>query len=150
MNIRNLLIVSAVAGIGLYDDWQKISKKGSEGLSVRYKFLLLTLAVLSGGHSAAAQSATPSDTAALLMTRAKAAMDAKQIDVALKLALDALEGVVDRLHVAAQLLADLLVALALDVEPEHVDLEAGEERAGGALRRARNPFPQDSVGPIRA
>jgi phospho-N-acetylmuramoyl-pentapeptide-transferase len=41
-----LLIVSAVAGIGLYDDWQKISKKGSEGLSVRYKFLLLTLAVV--------------------------------------------------------------------------------------------------------
>ena len=41
-----LVIVSAVAGIGLYDDWQKISKKGSEGLSVRYKFLLLTLAVV--------------------------------------------------------------------------------------------------------
>jgi phospho-N-acetylmuramoyl-pentapeptide-transferase len=41
-----LLIVSAVAGIGLYDDWQKISKKGSEGLSVRYKFLLLTLTVV--------------------------------------------------------------------------------------------------------
>ena len=41
-----LLIVSAVAGIGLYDDWQKISKGGSEGLSVRYKLLLLTLAVV--------------------------------------------------------------------------------------------------------
>jgi phospho-N-acetylmuramoyl-pentapeptide-transferase len=41
-----LLIVSAVAGIGLYDDWQKISKEGSEGLSVRYKLLLLTLAVV--------------------------------------------------------------------------------------------------------
>src|SRR3712207_3235791 len=41
-----LLIVSAVAGIGLYDDWQKISKGGSEGLSVRYKFLLLTLTVV--------------------------------------------------------------------------------------------------------
>jgi phospho-N-acetylmuramoyl-pentapeptide-transferase len=41
-----LLIVSAVAGIGLYDDWQKISKKGNEGLSVRYKFLLLTLTVV--------------------------------------------------------------------------------------------------------
>jgi phospho-N-acetylmuramoyl-pentapeptide-transferase len=41
-----LLIVSAVAGIGLYDDWQKISKKGSEGLSVRFKFLLLTLTVV--------------------------------------------------------------------------------------------------------
>lgn len=40
-----LLLVSAVAGIGLYDDWQKISKRRSEGLSVRYKFLLLTLAV---------------------------------------------------------------------------------------------------------
>ena len=44
--LATLLIVSAVAGIGLYDDWQKISKKGSEGLSVRYKFLLLTLAVV--------------------------------------------------------------------------------------------------------
>src|ERR671914_1970953 len=41
-----LLIISAVAGIGLYDDWQKISKKGNEGLSVRYKFLLLTLTVV--------------------------------------------------------------------------------------------------------
>jgi phospho-N-acetylmuramoyl-pentapeptide-transferase len=41
-----LLIVSAVAGIGLYDDWQKISKGRSEGLSVRYKLLLLTLAVV--------------------------------------------------------------------------------------------------------
>ena len=41
-----LLLVSAVASIGLYDDWQKISKRRSEGLSVRYKFLLLTLAVV--------------------------------------------------------------------------------------------------------
>src|ERR671914_74771 len=41
-----LLIVSVVAAIGLYDDWQKISKGGSEGLSVRYKLLLLTLAVV--------------------------------------------------------------------------------------------------------
>ena len=40
-----LLLVSSVAGIGLYDDWQKISKKRSEGLSVRYKFLLLTVTV---------------------------------------------------------------------------------------------------------
>jgi phospho-N-acetylmuramoyl-pentapeptide-transferase len=44
--LATLLIVSAVAGIGLYDDWQKISKRGSEGLSVRYKLLLLTLAVV--------------------------------------------------------------------------------------------------------
>jgi len=35
-----------VAGIGLYDDWQKISNRRNEGLSVRYKFLLLTLAVV--------------------------------------------------------------------------------------------------------
>jgi phospho-N-acetylmuramoyl-pentapeptide-transferase len=41
-----LLIVSAVAGIGLYDDWQKISKGGNEGLSVRYKLVLLVLAVV--------------------------------------------------------------------------------------------------------
>lgn len=41
-----LILVSTVAGIGLYDDWQKISKRRSEGLSVRYKFLLLTLAVV--------------------------------------------------------------------------------------------------------
>ena len=44
--LATLLLVSAVAGIGLYDDWQKISKKRPEGLSVRYKFLLLTLAVV--------------------------------------------------------------------------------------------------------
>ena len=41
-----LLIVSTVAGIGLYDDWQKLSRQRPEGLSVRYKFLLLTLAVV--------------------------------------------------------------------------------------------------------
>ena len=41
-----LLIVATVAGIGLYDDWQKISKQRPEGLSARYKFLLLTLAVV--------------------------------------------------------------------------------------------------------
>jgi phospho-N-acetylmuramoyl-pentapeptide-transferase len=44
--LTTLLLVSAVAGIGLYDDWQKISKKRSEGLSVRYKLLLLTMTVV--------------------------------------------------------------------------------------------------------
>ncbi len=44
--LATLLLVSAVAGIGLYDDWQKISRQRPEGLSVRYKFLLLTLAVV--------------------------------------------------------------------------------------------------------
>jgi phospho-N-acetylmuramoyl-pentapeptide-transferase len=44
--LTTLLLVSAVAGIGLYDDWQKISKKRSDGLSVRYKFLLLSLTVV--------------------------------------------------------------------------------------------------------
>ncbi len=41
-----MLLVSSVAGIGLYDDWQKISARRSEGLSVKYKFLLLTLTVV--------------------------------------------------------------------------------------------------------
>ena len=41
-----LLLVAVVAGICLYDDWQKISKKRPEGLSARYKFGLLTLAVV--------------------------------------------------------------------------------------------------------
>ena len=41
-----LLLVTVVAGIGLYDDWQKISKKRPEGLSARYKFALLMLAVV--------------------------------------------------------------------------------------------------------
>ena len=44
--LTTLLLVSAVAGIGLYDDWQKISNRHNEGLSVRYKFLLLSLTVL--------------------------------------------------------------------------------------------------------
>ncbi|CAN5118305.1 phospho-N-acetylmuramoyl-pentapeptide-transferase [soil metagenome] len=44
--LTTLLLVSAVAGIGLYDDWQKVSNRRNEGLSVRYKFLLLTLAVV--------------------------------------------------------------------------------------------------------
>ena len=41
-----LLVIATVAGIGLYDDWQKVSRQRPEGLSVRYKFLLLTLAVV--------------------------------------------------------------------------------------------------------
>jgi phospho-N-acetylmuramoyl-pentapeptide-transferase len=41
-----LLIIATVAGIGLYDDWQKIAKQRPEGLSVGYKILLLTLAVV--------------------------------------------------------------------------------------------------------
>jgi phospho-N-acetylmuramoyl-pentapeptide-transferase len=44
--LTTLLLVSAVAGIGPYDDWQKISNRRNEGLSVRYKFLLLSLTVL--------------------------------------------------------------------------------------------------------
>ncbi|MDP9476991.1 MAG: phospho-N-acetylmuramoyl-pentapeptide-transferase [Actinomycetota bacterium] len=44
--LTTMLLVAVVAGIGLYDDWQKISKERSEGLSARYKFLLLTLAVV--------------------------------------------------------------------------------------------------------
>lgn len=41
-----LLLVGVVASVGLYDDWQKISKQRPEGLSARYKFGLLTLAVV--------------------------------------------------------------------------------------------------------
>jgi phospho-N-acetylmuramoyl-pentapeptide-transferase len=44
--LTTLMLVAVVAGIGLYDDWQKVSKKRPEGLSARYKFLLLTLAVV--------------------------------------------------------------------------------------------------------
>lgn len=44
--LTTMLLVSSVAGIGLYDDWQKISTRRSEGLSVKYKFLLLTLTVV--------------------------------------------------------------------------------------------------------
>ncbi|MGI8911303.1 MAG: phospho-N-acetylmuramoyl-pentapeptide-transferase [Rubrobacteraceae bacterium] len=41
-----LLIVGVTAGIGLYDDWQKISRQRSEGLSVKYKFMLLAVTVV--------------------------------------------------------------------------------------------------------
>lgn len=44
--VAMLLLVVVTAGIGLYDDWQKISKKRSEGLSVKYKFVLLAVAVV--------------------------------------------------------------------------------------------------------
>ena len=44
--LATLLLVGVVASIGLYDDWQKISKQRPEGLSARYKFALLTLAVV--------------------------------------------------------------------------------------------------------
>jgi phospho-N-acetylmuramoyl-pentapeptide-transferase len=44
--LTTLLLVSAVAGIGLYDDWQKISNKRNEGLRARYKALFLSLAVV--------------------------------------------------------------------------------------------------------
>jgi phospho-N-acetylmuramoyl-pentapeptide-transferase len=41
-----LVIMVTVASIGLYDDWQKISRKRSEGLSARWKAGLLALAVV--------------------------------------------------------------------------------------------------------
>jgi len=44
--VATLLLVAVTAGIGLYDDWQKISKRRSEGLSVKYKFVLLAGAVV--------------------------------------------------------------------------------------------------------
>lgn len=44
--LTTLLLVGSVAGVGMYDDWQKISRRSSEGLSARYKFLLLTLTVV--------------------------------------------------------------------------------------------------------
>jgi phospho-N-acetylmuramoyl-pentapeptide-transferase len=44
--VATLLLVAVTAGIGLYDDWQKISKRRSEGLSVKYKFLLLAVTVV--------------------------------------------------------------------------------------------------------
>jgi phospho-N-acetylmuramoyl-pentapeptide-transferase len=44
--LTTLLLVSAAAGIGLYDDWQKISNKRNEGLRARYKALFLSLAVV--------------------------------------------------------------------------------------------------------
>jgi phospho-N-acetylmuramoyl-pentapeptide-transferase len=44
--LATLLLVGVVASVGLYDDWQKISKQRPEGLSARYKFGLLTLAVV--------------------------------------------------------------------------------------------------------
>jgi phospho-N-acetylmuramoyl-pentapeptide-transferase len=46
LTLTTLLLVSAVAGIGLYDDWQKISNKRNEGLRARYKAFLLILAVV--------------------------------------------------------------------------------------------------------
>jgi phospho-N-acetylmuramoyl-pentapeptide-transferase len=44
--VAMLLIIGVTAGIGLYDDWQKISRQRSEGLSVKYKFVLLAVAVV--------------------------------------------------------------------------------------------------------
>ena len=41
-----LVIMVTVASVGLYDDWQKISKKRSEGLSAKAKAGLLALAVV--------------------------------------------------------------------------------------------------------
>src|SRR5687767_13105138 len=54
-------------------------------------------------------------------------------EVELELALDALEGVVDRLHVAVEAVADLLVALTLHVEGEHVHLELGQDLGEATL-----------------
>jgi phospho-N-acetylmuramoyl-pentapeptide-transferase len=41
-----LLLVGVIASIGLYDDWQKISNRRSEGLGVKAKAGLLVLAVV--------------------------------------------------------------------------------------------------------
>jgi len=44
--LTTLLLVSAVAVIVLYDDWQKISNRRNDGLRARYKALFLILAVV--------------------------------------------------------------------------------------------------------
>ena len=60
--------------------------------------------------------------------------------VGLQLALDALQGVVDRLDVAAEAVADLLVRAAVEVEAQDVDLEG--RRAGRPGRPAWRPGPR--------
>jgi hypothetical protein len=68
--------------------------------------------------------------------------------VALELALDALQGVVDRLHVALQALGDLLVALALDVEPQDLGLEVGQDLVEVRLQGADALGGDDQVGRV--
>src|SRR5437763_1268246 len=49
------------------------------------------------------------------------------LEALVDLPLDPLERVVDRLDVPAEALADVLVGVGIDVQAEHVDLEAGEQ-----------------------
>src|SRR5687768_15079300 len=49
--------------------------------------------------------------------------DVAVAQVHVQLALDPLQSVVDRLHMPVERLGDLLVALALDVQAEHLGLE---------------------------
>src|SRR5579875_1505883 len=52
--------------------------------------------------------------------------DGAVAQVTVELALDPLQCVVDRLHVPVEHLGDLDVALAVDVEPQHLGLEVAQ------------------------
>src|SRR6185436_15323909 len=61
--------------------------------------------------------------------------NAPRLQVSEHLALDALQGVVDRLGIAVQQITDLLVAAALEIAGQHLRLET-RERAPQALEQA--------------
>src|SRR4051794_40271575 len=77
----------------------------------------------------------PTTVVALAMITQRLQQDVPGGEVRPDLALDALQGVVDRLGVAAEALADLLVAVAVEVQREHARLQLGQRRGQAGDQR---------------
>src|SRR4051795_12792755 len=77
----------------------------------------------------------PTTVVALAMITQRLQQDVAGGEVRPHLALDALQGVVDRLGVAAEALADLLVAVAVEVQREHARLQLGQRRGQAGDQR---------------
>src|SRR4051794_31199343 len=69
-------------------------------------------------------------------------------EVSVEFALDALQRVVDRLHVALQQICDLLVALAVDIEAEHLGFEVRQRGVDMHLQRPDALSGDDQVGGV--
>src|SRR5947209_10999811 len=71
------------------------------------------------------------------------------LEMQVELPLDPLQRVVDRLHVPLEHLGDLLVALAVDVEAQHLGLEVGEHVVEVLLQGPDALGGDDQVGRVR-
>ena len=139
--------------------WARLRTGGSAlaGSGVR---LLCDAAPTCQSAGSRASDASPGEPPAVSPRERRSSGDEREVfvvvgvgalgEVYLELALDALEGVVDRLHVAVELVADLLVAVAVGVEGEHVDLEVREHLGQAVLHRTEALGGDQPVGGVVA